>query len=222
MQTAIADDGSLGPFQARYNLFKNDKQVGETTFEVKKIDGRIDFQFTTIPSGLYALVTSKQPYSESILIRTKGEYRLYSVRISTDIKDKPQEVANFDWQQSRLTATRKSKQVKLPLNENVYDYLSIHWLAAQMSLADADRFQLTFYRSGKLMNSTLVRSGIESLEVGGKTIQTNVFEQYFEDSSRRLTYHYDPKNPWLPLRIERNKKGKKATIMLLKSLQTNH
>lgn len=220
LQSARADDDLLSAFQARYDLFKNDRQVGETILKVEKSDGQIRWQSTTIPSGIYALITSKQPYSESILIRAKGDYRLSSVRISTGIKESPEEIAEFDWQQSLLSARRKSKQIKLPLNGDVYDYLSIHWLAAQMSLAQADQYTLTFYRSGKLMQSTLVRTGTESLEIRGKTVEATVYKQSFEGSSRRLTYHYGQKNRWLPLRIQRNKKGKKATVMLLKSLES--
>lgn len=220
LQSAKADDDLFSAFQARYDLFKNDRQIGETILEAEKSDGRIRWQSTTIPSGLLALITSQQPYSESILIRTKGDYRLSSVRISTGIKESPEEIAEFDWQQSLLSARRKSKQVKLPLTGEVYDYLSIHWLAAQMSLADADQYKLTFYRSGKLMRSKLVRTGIESLEIGGKSVEATVYEQSFEGSSRRLTYHYGQKNRWLPLRIQRNRKSKKTIVMLLKSLET--
>ncbi len=218
---AAADnlDDNLKAFRANYDLFKNEKQVGETILQVEKSDSRLRWQVTVKPSGLYALVINKQPYSESIFIRDTGDYRLSSLRISTGINDVPMEVADFDWQQSLLTATRKKKQVKLRLTSDVYDYLSIHWLAAQLSLADADRYELSFYRSGKLMNSTLTRKASESLKIGDNTVQTTVIEQTFDGSSRRLRYHYSQENLWLPIRIERNKKGKKTTVMLLKSLE---
>ncbi len=216
----LATADALKAFHASYDLFKDDRQVGETILQVEKSDARIRWQMTTKPGGLYALITNKQPYFESILIRTKGDYRLSSVRNSLSIKNRPEEVAIFDWQQSLLTATRKSKQVKLRLSEAVYDYLSIHWFAAQMSLADIDKYELTFYRAGKLLKSVLTRTGTESLKIGDKTVLTTVFEQNFEGSSRRLTYHYSQDHLWLPLRIERKRKGKKATVMLLKSLDT--
>lgn len=220
--SAKAADDTLKAFQARYDLIKNEKQVGETILQVEKSDSRLRWQMTTKPSGLYALITNKQPYSESILIRAKGDYRLSIVRNASSVKDPPQEVAKFDWKQSLLTAVRKKKQVKLRLSSAVYDYLSIHWFAAQMSLADVDRYELTFYRAGKLMKSTLNRTGTELLTIGDKTVQaTTVFEQIFEGSSRRLRYHYSQENLWLPLRIERNRKGKKTIVMLLKSLDVN-
>ncbi len=221
MFSAMAADDTLKAFQASYDLFKNEKLVGEAILQVEKSDNRLRWHMTTKPGGLYALITNKQPYSESILIRTKGDYRLSSVKNSTSMRDSPQEVANFDWQQSLLTATRKNKQVKRRLSRDVYDYLSIHWLAAQMSLADADQYELIFYRAGKLIKSTLTRTGTESLTIGNNTVPATVFEQNLEGSSRRFTYHYGQENLWLPLRIERNRKGRKATVMLLKSLEGN-
>lgn len=220
LHSVLADDDALNSFNASYKVFKGDKQIGEATLKVEKTLARVRWQMTTIPGGLYALITSKKPYSESIMRRSKGDYRLSSVKISTDIKDTPEETAVFNWRQSKMTAARKNKQVNLSIKNDAYDYLSIHWLSAQMSLAQANRYDLVFYRKGKLMNSTLTRTGTEALDIDGKTVNTTVFEQSFEGSSRRLTYHYDLKNPWLPIRIERNKKGKKPTILLLSTAPT--
>ena len=219
MASSYADDDSLQAFRASYDLFRNDKQVGETYLVIEKGINRLSMQMITKPSGLYALITNLKPVTETTLVRTKGDFRLSTVRILTNIDDVPQEVVELDWQKAILTARRKNKQYLLPLSEAVYDYLSIHWLAAQMSLANSDQYQLKFYRKGKLMTSTLTRAGLETLDIGGKRIETTVFEQSFKDSSRRLKYHYDRQNPWLPMRIERSKKGKKTTVLLLKSVK---
>ncbi|MCP4430040.1 MAG: DUF3108 domain-containing protein [Gammaproteobacteria bacterium] len=218
MVSSFAADHSLSAFRASYNLFRNDKQVGESFLHIEKGNNRLSMQMITKPSGLYALITNLQPVTETTLIRAKGDFRLSTIRIFTNLNENPQEVVELDWQKDLLTSNRKSKQYQLPLTEEVYDYLSIHWLAAQMSLADADLYQLKFYRKGKLSTSTLLRSGTETLEINGKKIQATVFEQSFKGSSRHFKYHYDRQNPWLPLRIERTKKGKKTTVLLLKSV----
>ncbi|NNE62680.1 MAG: DUF3108 domain-containing protein [Gammaproteobacteria bacterium] len=218
---SVAADNSFSAFQATYDLFRDDKQVGESFFLTEKTDDRIDMQMITKPGGLYALITSQRPVTESTLIHTKGDFHLSEVRISVNRNLDPAEHAVFDWQKSLLTVNRNREQRQLPLSEEVYDYLSIHWLAAQMSLADADRYQLKFYRKGKLRDSTLTRTGTEILEIGGRKINTTTFEHTFKISSRQLKYHYDQKNPWLPVRIERTRKGKKKTVLLLKSVVTN-
>ncbi len=69
MFSAMAADDTLKAFQASYDLFKNERLVGETILQVEKSDDRLSWQMTTRPSGLYAFITNKQPHSESILIR---------------------------------------------------------------------------------------------------------------------------------------------------------
>ena len=219
--SSVTADNSLSAFRASYDLFRNDKQVGESFFQIEMTNNRIGMQMITKPGGLYALITSQQPLNKSTLIRTAGDFRLSKVLISVNPNQDPVESAEFDWQRSLLTVNRAGRQQQQPLSEAVYDYLSIHWLAAQMILADADQYQLKFYRKGKLRDSTLTRSGPEILEIGEKKMETIAFEQSFTTSSRLLKYHYDKKNPWLPVRIERTRKGKKKTVLLLKSVVTN-
>lgn len=211
---------SLPAFNASYDLFRNDQHVGESFFKIEKTDARISMQMITKPGGLYALFTSQQPVAESTMIRGKGDFRLSRVQIAINLRKDPEEVAVFDWQQSLLMVDRKRKQHQLPLRDAVYDYLSIHWLVAQLRLAGADEYELKFYRKGRLRDSTLTRKGTEILDINGKQINTTVFEQNFNNSSRRLKYHYDENNLWLPVRIERTREGKKKTVLLLNSVAT--
>lgn len=217
--SAIAED-SLTPFNASYDLYRDDKHVGESFFKVEKTAGRIGMQMITKPGGLYALFTSQRPVARSTMIRGRGDFRLSRVQIAIKSGVDPEEVADFDWQQSLLRVDRKRKQYQLPLSEAVYDYLSIHWLVAQLRLADANFYELKFYRKGRIRDSTLTRRGVETLEIGGKKTDTIVFEHNFKDSTRRLLYHHDINNLWLPVRIERTRKGKKKTVLLLKSVDT--
>lgn len=214
-----AADNPLTGFNASYDLFRNDKQVGESFFRVEKRENQLNMRLMSKPSGLYATVTDLQPVTETTLIRIKGDYHLSRVKIFANPEESPHEIVDFNWQKSSLTAKRKNGQYQLPLTEAVYDYLSIHWLAAQMALAEASQLRLKFYRKGRLMDSTLSRKGTEILEVLGKSIEATVFEHSFDGSSRRLRYHYDQQNPWLPLRIERSRKDKKTSVLLLKSVE---
>ena len=219
--TSTSAGDQLLAFSASYDLFRNDKHVGESFLKIEKNNARIGMQMITKPGGLYALFTSQQPVAESTLTRGRGDFRLSRVQVSINLSEDPEEVAVFDWKQSQLKVTRKDKQHQAPLNGAVYDYLSIHWLAAQLSLANADYYELKFYRKGRLWDSTLTRTGSEILEINGNKINTTVFEQNFDNSSRRLKYHYDENNLWLPVRIERTRKGKKTTVLLLKAITAN-
>lgn len=218
--SAAAGD-SIPAFSASYDLFRDDTHVGESLLKTEKTNGRIEMQMITKPGGLLALFTSQQPVAESTMIRRRGDFRLHRVQLSISPGAPAEEIAVFDWKQSLLKVNRKSSQAQMPISKAVYDYLSIHWLAAQMSLADADDYKLKFYRNGSLFDSTLTRTGTETLEINGNKINTIVYEQNFKDSSRQLKYHYDENNLWLPVRIERSREGKKTTVLLLKSVSVS-
>ena len=214
---AFSADRKITTLEAIYDLLRDNKQVGETRLTVARHEDRLHWQSITTAMGFYAWLTDKQPYAESIQHRIRDDFYLSSIQISASMKEPPEEVASFDWHQSLMTSTRKGKQNQQPLSDHVYDHLSIHWLAAQMRLTNVEHCQLTFYRKGRLIQSTLVKTANEWLIVGNKTVQTTVFEQSFESLNHRFTYHYSHENPWLPLRIKLERKDRKTILMRLKS-----
>lgn len=216
----FSGDREIAAFDVSYDLFRDNNQVGEMTLKAEKSEAQLRWQAITRPTGFYALLTQKRPYSESIQKRTEVDFRLASVRIATNRNKQPYEIAIFDWEQFQLTSMRKGQKNRfaLPEKANIYDYLSIHWLSAYMSLVNIDEYKLTFYRKGKLVQSVLTSMGTESLNIGRKMVQTKVFRQHFKASSQQLVYHYSFENPWLPLQIKSSEKGKKTVLMRLKSL----
>ena len=79
--------------------------------------------------------------------------------------------------------------------------------------------EFNFYSKGKLTKSHLKRTGKSTLEIDKKMIDVLIFEQTTEGSSVKMKYFYDPEKPLLPIKIERIKPEKKATIMLLRSVE---
>ena len=217
--SSLADAPSIAPFSAIYTLYKGGLKVGESKLTVELSDSDMRWSLSSHASGIYALLTNKEPFSESVLQRSNESYQLTSIKLSNHQGDQPIESALFDWQKNKLKIKRKGKSKNIKLINTVFDYLSIHWLSAQMTINASTKTDFNFYRKGKLVNSTLKLLGEPEINIKEDTITTRLYEQNFKNSKTRYRYYYDLKNPLLPIKIERKKTGKKSTIMLFERLE---
>ena len=213
-----ANEPIISAFSATYSLHKGGLQVGEADLSMEQHDGHMRWQLSSRASGIYALLTEKEPYSESILKKSKSDYQLTSITVSSNRKDQPTETAEFNWSSNRLKVNRKNKSKTLKLKNNVFDYLSIHWLSAQMTIYAGTKSEITFYRKGKLLKSTLESKGIVEINTKDQSKSVHLYEQSFKKSKTRYRYYYDLENPLLPIKIERIKPGKDSNILLFKHL----
>ena len=113
---------------------------------------------------------------------------------------------------------RKGKRHRVKLGDGVYDYQSIHLLAASMGQKGTERNTIDFYRKGKLVKSRLVYSGQEQVDVNGKSSDAKVFEQIVSRSNSKVKYYYDYNNPLLPLRIETLESGESPAVLTLRKV----
>jgi hypothetical protein len=214
----LAGEQAISAFSATYTLHKGGLQVGEADLSMEQLDGNMRWQLSSRATGMYALLTSKKPYSESFLKSAGNDYQLASVTVSGNREDQPTESARFNWSENKLEVQRKGKSKVLTLKNNVFDYLSIHWLSAQMTINAGSKTEIDFYRKGKLVKSSLKLIGVSEINTKDKTRSVRLYEQSFKKSKTRYQYYYDLKNPLLPIKIERIKPGKDSTIMLFKHL----
>ncbi len=209
-------------FEAEYTVYKGSRKVGEAVLSLALSENAMRWQLETEPTGIYALLTNKKPFTESVMHKNGNDFRLASILVSISRDDEPQETAHFYWQQQQIEILFEGLQKQRFLQNAVYDYLSIHWLAAEMTRSAGSRIEFDFYRRGKLIRSTLSLTEQSELEINKKTKSVICYKQTFQSSSRKYRYCYDSTNPLLPLRIEKMKSGKKSTIMLFKGLKTDH
>ena len=216
----VLDNSQPKSFEASYTLYKGNSEVGKAVLSLKTNEDSISWQLETEPTGLYALLTSKKPYSESVMQANAAEYNLASIFISFSRSDEPQESAAFDWQAKKVNVERKGKQKSVSLGNAVYDYLSIHWLSAQMTLNAGTKTEFDFYRKGKLWRATLLLSGQTQLELNeDNTKAVHCYQLTFLKSSRQYEFCYGHDNPFMPLKITRIKSGKKPSVLLFKKLK---
>jgi len=214
----LADTPAISAFNATYSLHMGGLKVGEANLSVEQLDANMRWQLSSKATGIFALLTGKKPYSESILNSSGNAYQLASITVSDNRKDQPTESVRFNWPEKKLEVQRKGKSEVLTLTNSVYDYLSIHWLSAQMTLNADSKTEVDFYLKGKLVKSTLKFIGVTDINIRDKSLSVRLYEQTFNNSKTRYEYYYDLKNPLLPIKIEQFKPGKDSTIMLFKHL----
>jgi hypothetical protein len=114
-----------------------------------------------------------------------------------------------------MTSLRKGKQREAALTADVYDYQSIHLLAATMQRQQSSEESVVFYRKGKLVKSTLAYLGNEMIDLGDGQVEAHSFRQTIEGSRTVIHYFYDADHPLLPLLIENRKDDDSPSIFRL-------
>ena len=215
---AYAADFPLRPFSASYDLHKGRLHVANTKLKLKQTGELWRWTSHTVARGVYAWFARKQPYTETSFSRTDSEIRLSEILIADARNKKNAESARFDWVKGEMDVFRKGKRRQLQLQAGVYDYQSIHLLAATMSQQQLEEMTVDFYRKGKLVQSSLVYLGQQSVDINGQTLSANVYQQKLLKSSSRIKYYYDAQNPLLPLRIEKLESGDESTVLTLREV----
>jgi hypothetical protein len=214
-QPCAAAEISLRPFNASYNLYKGGMHIAITELKLERAGEHWRWSSLTKARGIYAWFTDKQPYTETSFNQVDNEVRLREILVADRGKNGRFESARFDWAKGEIDVLRKGKRRQVQLVDPVYDYQSIHLLAATMGQKQLTRATLDFYRKGKLVKSRFVYSGQGRVDVNGSSIDANVYEQMIVKSNSKIKYYYDADNPLLPLRIEKLESGESPAILTL-------
>ena len=215
---ATAGADSLRTFSASYSLFSGGMHIANSKLSLEQTGDGWRWRLSTKARGFYAMFTDKQPVSETTFNLHENGVRLQQIKISDSGDEKKNEIARFDWENGQLQIERKGKQKQLPISEDVYDFQSIHLLAAAMRQQQLKSMTVDFYKRGKLVKSRFVYGGKGMVNVDGKKMESNIYEQVITRSNSKLKYYYDAENPILPLRIETLKSGDSPTVMMIQSV----
>jgi hypothetical protein len=217
--TAMAAEVPLRAFTASYDLTINGMNLGTTKLSLEPVKELWRWRLTTQARGIYSMFIHKKPYSETTFSHNQDQVRLQQIVIADENNKDKYESASFDWKSGKMQVIRKGKHASVALTTGVYDYQSIHLLAAAMQLQDLENATVSFYRKGKLVESRLIFRGNGSIEIGGKDIDARIYEQTTAGSKTRVKYYYDPKNPLLPLLIERRRADDSPSTLKLREVE---
>ncbi len=209
----------LRAFSATYDLRKGKRLVAKTEFRLERNDEHWVWRSLTRARGFYAWFVRKKPESRTRFSQQGSDIRLHDILITDGGNDKNPESARFDWATAQLQVQRKGKQKQIDLTGAVYDYQSIHLLAALMRRQNRSQAFVDFYHKGKLAKSTFDFRGRENIMLDEQGIEARLFEQTIADSRTRIRYYYSVDHPFLPLRIETRKGDKSPTVLNLRRVE---
>jgi len=217
--TAMAAEVPLRAFTASYDLKTKGMNIGITKLSLEPVNELWRWRLSARARGIYSMFVRKKPYSETTFSHNQDQVRLQQIVISDENDKDEYESASFDWNSGYMQVMRKGKRSSVALTTGVYDYQSIHLLAAAMQLQDLKNATVSFYRKGKLVESRLTFRGKGSVKIGGKDIEARIYEQITSGSKTRVKYFYDQKNPLLPLLIERRRGDDSPTTLKLREVE---
>jgi hypothetical protein len=205
----------LSAFEANYELFYGKTKAGNAKISLTQDGDNWHWLLQTKPTGLLSLLTNKEPYSETIFIKTDDGLKTQQITMSEGgKKDKLLESAKFDWNKQKVDMLRKDVSTSATLSTDVYDYLSVHLLSAKMQNENLQLASVEFYYKGGLIKLQLKQLENAKVTANGKDIDVVVFEQSMQESRTKSIYYYDPATPYIPLKIETTHPEKKTTTMV--------
>ena len=216
---AIAAEVPLQAFSASYELRQGSRHFANAELRLEPVDGGWRWRMSTRARGIYSLFVDRQPRAETRFARDAGGFRLQQILIADEKRSGRRETARFDWRLGRVSIVRRGKARELPLEIDVYDYQSVHLLAASMLHRRQTEATIDFYHKGRLRRSRLAYVGDEPVVISGEPRTARVFEQSSSRSNSRIRYYYDAERPLLPLRIERFEAGESPSIMSLERVR---
>ena len=127
----------------------------------------------------------------------------------------------FDWEQGRAVTNAQGGRTELELRAGVLDRASMQVAVMRdmatpegpgnYALADEDAIKLYSY----------IRNGQETVNAPSGIVETEVFVQQREGSSRRLLLWAAPQLAFLPVRMEQQKDGQTDTTFTLELVELN-
>jgi len=212
---AVSAEVPLTAFDANYELFYGKMRAADAQISLSQAGDNWRWLLTTRPRGLASLLTSKNPYAETIFTRIDGNHRIQQLIIADDAeKAKEVETAKFDWNSQQVEMLRNKEANSQPLTADVYDNLSIHLFSAKMLDEKLPQASVDFYYKGRVVKSELKQLAKTSITVNENEVAVMVVEQSVQDSSTKYTYYYDPGSPYIPMKIVSGKPDKTATTWL--------
>jgi len=209
-----AGEVPLRSFAAVYEVVIDERRIGISELKLEAQGNQWRFSSIAKAEGIYALLSDRQPTTRTRFSSGAGGIRLAEILIG-DVGDAPaSETARFDWSRGRLEISRRNRDRRLRLDAEVYDFLTIHVLAADLMLSDRDEASVRFYRKGRLVESRLVYLGEQPLGIDRHEATARVFEQTIAGNSARLRYYYAADNPLVPLRIEKHDDDDRTVMSL--------
>ncbi len=217
---AVAADGLLTPYQARYEVFASGFSVGEAVISLRMPTPE-SYQMNSVvrPNGLVAVLASGQIDEQAAGAIQDGVIQPhdYARRLEAGKKSEQMQL-RFDWAARQVQARYNTEQAMLPLAPGVVDPLSLQLLV----MGDLQRNRLP--EQYRLVDKTSIKSyqirnqGQETLATPLGTLTTTRIQQFEPGKTRITTFWVAPALHYLLVRISQEKKGKEVIRMEIRAV----
>jgi len=217
---AVAADGFLTPYQARYEVYASGFSVGEAIITLR-MPAPDSYQMTSAvrPNGLVAALASGEVQEQASGTLRDGAIQPhdYERHLAAGKKSEQMQL-QFDWTARQVQVRYNTERATLPLTSGVVDPLSLQLVVRD----DLQRARLpSEYR---LVDKTAIKSyqirnqGQETLATPLGTLTTTRIQQFEPGKTRMTTFWVAPTLRYLPVRISQEKKGKEVVRMEIRAV----
>lgn len=217
---ASGADASVATYAATYRVEYKGREAGVSDWSVRDLgDGRYEFQARITPKGMLKLIRPK-PTIERSQFRVEGShYRPleYWFEDGSRSGDGNWHLA-FDWQRRIATVTTMEARREIAVPDVAIDIGTLKAAVMRDIAANGAPGPYQIADEDSVGTYEYTDSGPATLQTGVGSLETNLFVQHREGSSRSTWMWVAPKLGFLPVRIEQRRNDEIQTAFLLQAV----
>jgi hypothetical protein len=205
--TAGAAD-ALTPHSAEYRV-KISVLSGELLTRLSATDDGYQATYLVKPKGLASVIANGTIEATSDFVDAgSGFLPVHHVTADSISKDKIQADLAFDWDTKTVAGTLNGQPLEQSLDAIVHDFVTLQYEIGRDLRNDAIKDNYILFEPDELKHLQVQIVGTETVEVPHGTYEVVGVRHQREGSSRTTTFWFAPELDYLPVIIERHRKGK--------------
>ncbi len=205
---AALADAALTPHSAEYKV-KISVLSGRLNTRLAVTDEGYEATYHVEPKGLAAVFTSGEIRTVSAFTETeRGLLPIHHVTADSISKKKIQADLDFDWATDTVTGTLNGKAVEIPLDGVVHDFVTLQYVIGRDLQNGGVRDTYIMFEPDELKVLNVTSVGDDVVKVPAGRFEVIGIRHQGEGSSRSTTFWFARELGYLPVVIERHRKGK--------------
>lgn len=221
---ALATPALPKPFVATYAVTFRGLNGGTLRMELRPDSQprRYILETRANPSTLARLVISSDAFERTTLELTDKGLRPVLWELDDGKSgNKGDGRLEFDWTQNVASGTYEGQPVRLPLEQDMQDRLSIQLGVMTRLMQGQEPGTIAMVNGDSIRHYTYERKQTETIQSAVGDLDTIVYESTRPNSSRVSRVWHAPKLDYIAARAEQVRKGKVETVMTLTELKTS-
>jgi hypothetical protein len=202
-----AEAAELTPHRAEYKV-KISVVSGRLTTELRTTEDGYVATHVVKPTGLSRVIASGTMHVSSAFTTVDDDVRPVSYHAVDTIRDEPEANIEFDWSTNQAKGTVGGSAVEFQLDGLSHDAVSIQYELMYALLNDKPNQTYTMFDVDKMRVVNVRDAGAKSVKTRAGNYDVVGIEHQREGSSRITTMWCAPELGYLPVIIERHRKGK--------------